>query len=264
MLSIILFSCKKKEDKPSIGIALNIDDCLNKPLPAEVQVKHQSGKREVLQYSGSTLNIYTDENTTLNLTIIANGDSLIINYPVGKSFNSLTPEFCSGLKFSFMSKLVGPGGTSLFGNLKTANNYTIKYNPANNSTYINAPIQQMSVNNTYPWQTGYVFLKIKGKTISDCFDATNMDVALSNDTAESYMAFGMYSTDSVGYQHKYFISNSTASLKINNNKQLSRQFLEISIASPQLPPGNFNVLNNIFGLGSGTDLLGCNIEVKRK
>lgn len=263
VFAIFIGACKKK-DKTDNGLSITVTDCLNKPKPCLLKVRHQNGKTEELQYTSDAITVLTDANSKLNIDFIADGDTLSQEYNITKGISSVSPQFCRGFKFEFTSKIIGQGGTSLFGVLKTAKNYTVQYNAQNQSTYIVAPLQQLSVDATYPWQTGYFTLKLKSKNLSEVFSTTGFSVSLGSDTSQSYLMFGMYSTDSANYPHKHFMSNSSASIQVNQSKQLGKSYLEASFSPPQLPPGNFNVLNKQWGTVTGTDLLGGTLEVKQK
>lgn len=263
ILTTLNLACKKK-DKTENGLSVSVVDCQNKPLACLLKVHQKNGTTEEFQFTGSAIQIKAEVNATIKIDYITSTDTMSIDYPIGKGFNSITAQICSGLKFSFSSKIIGTSGTSLFGNLFTPSNYSIVYNTQNQSTYITAPLQQLSVDATFPWQTGYLTLKVKGKTANELFSSTPITVALGSDTSLSYMAFGMYSTDSVRYAHQHFISNNLASISFNANKQLSTKFMESTFSPPVSLPGNFNGLNKPYGTSNGTDMLGGTLEVKRK
>lgn len=263
LITILNLACKKK-DKSENGLSVSVVDCQNKPLSCLLKVHQKNGTIEEYSFRGTAIQIQAELNSSLKIDYITSNDTVSIDYPIGKGFNSVTAQICSGLKFSFSSKIIGTSGTALFGNLFTPSNYSIRYNSQNQSTYIVAPLQALSVDATFPWQTGYLTLKIKGKNTDDLFSNTPLNISLSNDTSLSYMAFGMYSTDSAHYAHQHFISNNLASISFNANKLQSTKFMEANFSSPVTLPGNFNGLNKPFGTANGTDLLGGTLEVKKQ
>lgn len=260
---MLLFSSSCKKEKTENGLSITVNDCLNNPKPCLLKIRHQNGKTEEMQYTASAITVLTDANSTLKIDFIAGTDTLSQEYKITKGIGSISPQMCSGFKFSFISKIIGPNGTSIFGDIKTQSNYSVVYNNSNQSTYISAPLQIQSVSSDYPWRTGYFMMKLKGKSPADLFSASALNIVLSSDTSASFMAFGMYSTDSVNYQHKHFISNSLAVLNVNSNKLLSNNYMECSFSPPVVLPGNFNGLNKPFGASVGTDLLGGTLEIKK-
>lgn len=241
-LTVLLPSCKREKDK--FGLSIDVSNCEGELIDATIKIIFQDGSEKVFDYKKANIQIDVPQNSQVKIIVTDQmGSSELAEYRASDNgYTSFNIEMCYGFKNTFYSDLIETSGVAFGTSFKTDNNYSYTYNSTNNSTYIRVPIQKLSTNPTFPWQTGFCEIKLKDLTIDNLFEVNTNEILLSSDTTKSYCVYGFYSTDSVAYPHRFYISNNKSKLSINKSKQKDGNTSEISIYGDALEY-NFNAIN---------------------